>query len=83
MTVKELVKERAMKKIGCVIETCNECQYLRVFKCEEFSLDFLDVCVHNPNSKKVKVIILDKRCGRDVRRIEIPEECPLENYPNY
>ena len=69
-----------MKKIERVINNCTDCRFLRTYEWPCTNYNYLDVCFFENENSIFSPFVLAIRTNRDVHIIEIPSNCPLENY---
>ena len=69
-----------MEKIERIIEECNDCRYKRRYKWEGSNCDFLDVCCYREEHTLNEASVLLITGNSDTHIIEIPANCPLEDY---
>jgi hypothetical protein len=71
-----------MKKIAKLVSNCNECQYCSEFKSKKDNYTSVYCCVYEtPDEGILKtafLLALSTSSGK--MNIDIPKECPLEDY---
>ncbi|MCK0202455.1 hypothetical protein MWN41_05405 [Ornithobacterium rhinotracheale] len=67
-----------MKKIENTIENCAECRFSKEFQELKGNSDFVLICT-NPEGKSF-LIVRENQKIKDFMNVDIPENCPLENY---
>ncbi len=71
-----------MKKIAKVINDCNECQHCKKFQSTSDNHTSVYCCVYETDdeSKLAPAFLLDLSTSKGRCTIEIPNNCPLEDY---
>lgn len=71
-----------MKKIQKIIETCNDCQFMKVFNGLTGGTTKASLCLFgylDNHEKPIDSFLLDIK-DNGSNEILIPDNCPLENY---
>ena len=72
------------RKIETIVSSCNDCRYMQEFKRNTKSIfEFVSICEYTDNDtheiKSFKALMLsDSRVQNSI--IQIPNDCPLEDY---